>query len=129
VLLETSETGEPLPPLPAGAAGLSGDDRVAITRYAPSEVEIQADTQAAGFLVLLDNYYPGWEVTVDGQRRTVIRADYFARAVYLDKGQHTVEFVYRPLSFRIGVGLSAAALVVLGVAGWLARKTQPTYNP
>jgi hypothetical protein len=129
VLLETPETGEPLPPLPAGAAGLSGDDRVAITRYAPSEVEIRADTQAAGFLVLLDNYYPGWEVTVDGQRRTVIRADYFARAVYLDKGQHTVEFVYRPLSFRIGVGLSAAALVVLGVAGWLARKTQPTYNP
>jgi hypothetical protein len=125
VLLETPETGELLPPLPAGEAGLQADgDRVAITRYAPSEVEIQADTQAAGFLVLLDNYYPGWEVTVDGQRQTVVRADYFARAVHLDKGQHTVEFVYRPLSFRAGVGLSAAALLVLAVSAWLESKSK-----
>ncbi len=122
VLLETPETGEPLPPLPAAEASSPDDDRVVITRYAPAAVEIQADAQAAGFLVLLDNYYPGWEVTVDGQRQTVVRADYYARAVYLDKGQHTVEFVYRPLSFRIGVGLSGTALMVLGVAGRLARK-------
>jgi hypothetical protein len=123
VLLETPEAGEPLPSLPAGEAGRPAEgDRVTITRYTPSAVEIQADVQAAGFLVLLDNYYPGWEVTVDGQRQTVVRADYFARAVYLDKGPHTVEFVYRPLSFRVGVGLSAAALLLLGVAAWLARK-------
>jgi len=121
VLLETEE---PLPPLPGAEAGPPAGDRVAVTRYAPSEVEIQADAGAAGFLVLLDNYYPGWEVYVDGQRETLVRADYFARAVYLNKGQHTVGFVYRPLSFRVGVGLSAAALLVLGVSAWLVRKRQ-----
>jgi hypothetical protein len=119
VLLETES---PLPPLPSPEAGPADGDQVAITRYAPSEVEIQAGVEAAGFLVLLDNYYPGWEVYVDGQRATLVRADYFARAVYLDKGQHLVEFVYRPLSFRVGVGLSAAALLVLAMSAWLARK-------
>jgi hypothetical protein len=119
------EGEKPLPPGMAwetsGALSLDLQDEVAITSYTPSSVEIHADLSKDGFLVLLDSYYPGWQVTVDGQAETVWRAYYFARAVYLDSGRHTVRFVYRPLSFYGGVGLATAGLLIIVVAATLTR--------
>ena len=39
-------------------------------------------------------------------------ADYLFRGVIVPGGTSTVEFVYEPASFRIGGGISIAALVV-----------------
>jgi uncharacterized membrane protein YfhO len=88
-------------------------------------VELQVDLSGSGFLVLLDNDYPGWQVYVDGQPRTIVRADYFARAVYLENGPHTVRFIYRPASFQMGLLLCVLGLFALGGAGWsLQRRSQ-----
>lgn len=104
------ETSEPLPPL-AEEVGL--EDKLHFSRYTPTAVELQANLADNGFLVLLDNYYPGWHVYVDGQPQKILRANSFARAVYLTKGHHQVQFVYRPASFQIGLGLSAIGLLIL----------------
>jgi hypothetical protein len=94
-----------------------------ITGYTPRPSD-RANLANSGFLVLLDSYYPGWQVYIDGQRGTIIRADYFARAVYLERGEHTVRFVYRPLSFYGGLALAGAGLSVLATAAWLARRNR-----
>jgi hypothetical protein len=91
-----------------------GSDPAAITLYAPHRVVIEAGSEAGGFLILTDSYYPGWQAYVDGQEARIYRADYLFRAVFLEPGRHTVEFRYRPMSFRIGLAIALAAGAIVG---------------
>ncbi|MBS1251472.1 MAG: hypothetical protein MAG451_00505 [Anaerolineales bacterium] len=90
-----------------------------ITHYSPQRVEIQADLDRSGYLVLLDSYYPGWQATVDGRPATIHRADVLFRAVALGPGRHTVTFIYDPSTFKIGAVISALTLVILAVTAGL----------
>ncbi|MGZ8450694.1 MAG: YfhO family protein [Candidatus Binatia bacterium] len=85
-----------------------------ITSYGNSRVTIQATTNESGILVLADSHYPGWKVYVDGNETTLLRANHFYRAVEVSKGDHRVEFIYDPLSFRVGMIVSSTTLVILG---------------
>ncbi len=108
-------------PAPALAAAATGPDELTITTYTADFVEIEARLAADGYLVLLDNDYPGWQVYVDGQQADLARAYSFARAVYLTGGSHTVQFIYRPLSFYGGVGLALLGLLLCGGSVWLLQ--------
>jgi hypothetical protein len=96
-----------------------------ISKYQNSHVQIRARLSAPGILVLTDSYYPGWKVFVDGAQKKLLRANHFFRAVELPAGNHSVEFVYDPLSFKIGSLISlltAALLIAVPVVGWLRRR-------
>ena len=86
-----------------------------IVSYECNRVVIEADPAADALLILSDLHYPGWEVAVDGRSTPMLRANYCMRAVHLPAGTHTVEFRYRPRSFRIGIALSLAACAVLAL--------------
>jgi len=92
-----------------------GCEPAQVTHYAPERVEIEVTAGAPGYLVLTDAWYPGWEATVDGERVPVYRADLLFRAVALDAGNHRIVFTFRPMSLRVGAGVSLAGLVVLTV--------------
>jgi hypothetical protein len=114
-------------PLPAGSgdpAGALNEDKVEILSYEPERVVISADLAADGYLVLTDAYYPGWRVLVDGLETSIYRANLLFRAVYLPAGQHRVEFIYDPLSFKLGAAISLAALLALvaGIAAVAGRR-------
>jgi hypothetical protein len=91
-----------------------------VTHYAPERVEIEVTVEAPGYLVLTDTWYPGWEATVDGVPVPIYRADLLFRAVAVRAGNHRVVFAFRPMSLRVGAGISLAGLVGLGVAAALA---------
>jgi hypothetical protein len=107
----------------ATQAPTQGTERVELTTYDSQQVVVSVQAPAAGYLVLTDAWYPGWQVRVDGQEVNLLRADLIFRAVYLEAGEHVVEFTYAPASFRTGLLLSAVALVlVLGLWWWGSRK-------
>ncbi len=104
--------GRPGPPAAAAA-------RVLDERTNESTVEAGVP-DSGGYLLLLDSFAPGWSVTVDGTAATVLRANALFRAVRLTPGRHLVVFRYRPLSFLVGAGVSAAsglAMLVLWAVG------------
>ncbi len=82
-----------------------------ITHYEANRVVIQARSPRDGFLFLSDAYYPGWRAYVDGAEREIYQANYAFRAVYLPAGEHAVEFVYQPESFKVGAVISVCALL------------------
>jgi hypothetical protein len=99
--------------------GESATDEVRLLSYEPERVIIEAHLGEPGYLVLTDAYYPGWHATLDGQPADILRADYYFRAVLLPEGEHRVEFVYDPLSLRLGVFLSGVDLICLiGCLAW-----------
>jgi len=131
-ILSKQQTGNP-PGLSARRAGGRGQGTVAISdkrstinesadivKYAPNEVIIKASVNSPKFLVLSDSYYPGWKVYVDERPDKIYVADYIIRAVYLDKGEHTVRFVFDPFSFRLGLWISLSTAIFL--AAWFAYK-------
>ena len=96
--------------------------------YRPNHVTVKTVQQGSGFLVLMDSYFPGWTVKVDGEERPVLRANHFYRAVQLDSGPHTLEFDYFPEGFKMGLIISSAVAVLL-VALSLWRRRSPRPNP
>jgi hypothetical protein len=86
-----------------------------VVAYAPEQVVVDVTTDAPGYLVLTDTFYPGWAAAVDGRPVPILRADVLFRAVRLEPGTHRVEFRYRPASLRWGAGVSiVAALLWVG---------------
>ncbi|KPK74293.1 MAG: hypothetical protein AMJ89_06770 [candidate division Zixibacteria bacterium SM23_73] len=67
-----------------------------------NSMEIRAVLSQPGFLILSENYYPSWKAYVDGKETEIYRANYLFRAVYLDKGEHEVRFVFDSVPYRIG---------------------------
>jgi hypothetical protein len=108
VVLEEESTP---PASPAtGARTLAG-----ILTDTPDEVAVIAELEKPGWLVLRDNYFPGWRAEVDGVPARILRADYAFRAVALSAGTHRVVFRYRPESFSWGIGVSLAALAAAAI--------------
>jgi hypothetical protein len=91
------------------------------TYYAQERIEIEVDSDAPGYLVLTEAWYPGWEATVDGEPTPIYRSDLYFRAVPVEAGSHRVVFTFRPASVRVGmivsmVGLLCLTLLAVGVA-------------
>ncbi len=82
-----------------------------ITRYENDKIKLVADLQAPGFLVLSEISYPGWQAYVDGKKSDIFTGNYLFRVLPLLEGHHEISFIFRPLSFKIGAGISLAALL------------------
>ena len=100
-------------PLTPPADARPGRSQVEVVDYTPNRVVVEVNLSADGFLVLSDLYYPGWRAFVDGVEHEVYKADYALRAVQLKAGEHRIEFVFDPLSFRVGLSVSAVTLLAV----------------
>ncbi|MCA1553793.1 MAG: YfhO family protein, partial [Chloroflexi bacterium] len=94
---------------------------VQFTAHTTNGISLEVATDADGYLFVGDTFYPGWRASVDGNDAPVLRADYLFRAVKVPAGNHQVQLVFDPLSWKLGVGLTALGLVGL-LLGWLVEK-------
>jgi hypothetical protein len=101
------------PPAIAPAAGATSDT-VTITRFGANRIELATSAAQQRFLVLSEMYFPGWRASVDGVSTPIYRTNYLFRGITVPAGQHTVTFVYRPVSALLGAGISLAALAIVG---------------
>lgn len=86
--------------------------------HMPTIVIATTAAKRPGWLVLLDQDYPGWSARLDGHPAEVARAYGLFRAVRVPAGQHQVAWSYRPASFAWG--LVATLFAMLVAASWLA---------
>jgi hypothetical protein len=82
------------------AAMTAPKSKARIVSYRRNSVVIDVDSSRAGVLVLHDIYYPGWQASVNGERRPVLRANLLFRGVEVPAGRHRVEFHFRPMSLE-----------------------------
>jgi hypothetical protein len=91
----------------------SSPDRVSFADFRPERIVVQTDSERAGFLVVTQALYPGWQARVDGSPARILGADTLFQAVHLPSGQHTVELTYEPRSLVVGEAISVASVAVL----------------
>lgn len=92
--------------------------QITVESEKPDQITMTVSTDEAGWLVLSDVNYPGWQVWVDGAEKSIYTANALFRAVQLDSGEHRVDWRYQPGSFRAGAWISAVSALIL-LAGWL----------
>ena len=86
---------------------------VRLTEQGTHQLSLSIDAPTAGYVVLTDTFYPGWQVTVDDKPAKILLANLAFRAVAVDAGAHIIIFKYQPLSFTLGAWISG--LTLLGV--------------
>ena len=82
------------------------------------------------WLVVSDNYYPGWRALVDGQPAAVYPANAVMRAVRIPAGDHRVLMYYVGACLRVGAFVSLCAIGFLAAAGgWQLARRRPGRRP
>jgi hypothetical protein len=104
----------------AGSQAPHGDETSRIVHYDPLRVEIEAVLSSPGLVVLADQFYPGWRLTVAPrggipQEMKALRTNRVMRGVWLPAGQYRLLFEYRPLSFVLGVVISGLGIALTGL--------------
>jgi uncharacterized membrane protein YfhO len=97
-------------------------------KYKPNRVSVETNQNEEGFLVLLDTWFPGWKVEVDGKPQRIYQANHFYRGVKLGPGNHSIEFSYEPIGLRMGAIISAVTFILLSILFFapLKRRTHET---
>jgi hypothetical protein len=86
-------------------------------------VSLAVDATDSGFVVLTDQYYPGWSARVNGEPARIERANFAFRLVRVPQGRSRVDFVYEPLSVSVGLAISSVSwTAVLGYGAWSVRR-------
>ena len=118
ILRQVALVEEPAPAF-RGEAGEPATGTVDFETDDPEHVVLRVHAPRRGFLVLADQWFPGWRATVDGTSVPIVRANYVFRLVEVPAGDSVVDFRYRPRSVALGALVSA--LSIAGVVGLLIR--------
>ena len=110
--------GSQLPPeadSPLAGTTDNSQSKAEIIKEDNERILLTTQSPKGGFLVLLDTFYPGWKALIDGKPTKIYRANFAFRAIALPEGEHQIEFVYQPLSLRIGgvISLMTGVLTIL----------------
>jgi hypothetical protein len=90
-----------------------------ITGYSADRLQVEATIEQPGWLVLSEIWYPGWQATVNGQKRPVAKVNGLLRGVHLEQpGLYHVTLTYQPQTVSLGNSIAGVAAALL-LAGWL----------
>ena len=85
-------------------------DRIDYKRDSVISVSLTADMPSV--LTISEAFYPGWRVFVDGNEKKGFRLNLLFQGVEIAKGQHHVEFIYRPSNFSVFIAISISSSIV-----------------
>ena len=89
-----------------------------IIRYEPEVIEVDVSAAAPATVIVRQTPYPGWQASVDGRAAALVPGDGLSVRVSVPSGAHLVRIWYDPWSWRAGLALSTATLILNGVLWW-----------
>ena len=82
---------------------------VTITKLENGKFEMNIESESGGFLVVSENYYPGWKAEIDGVATKVFRTNYSLLGIFVPQGSHIVRLNFFPDSLLISILVSIAS--------------------
>jgi hypothetical protein len=106
-------------------SGLNPDQSgsITLTDYKPNHLTYQSNSPSEQLAVFSEVWYgpnKGWQAYLDGNPVDHIRANYLLRAMKIPAGEHKIEFVFDPQSYKTGSLMTSifSALIMLGLLGF-----------
>jgi len=110
-------------PVSLGACADQGDAKIDL--YKNQQVDLRVQTKCPGVLVLSDNWFPGWNATLDGKSVPILEADGALRAIAVPRGVHRIEMRYSPASIGWGGAVSLMTFLVIAAMAVIRKRGQP----
>jgi hypothetical protein len=110
VVLEKEGLRDNPPQYPGRLSDASGSFEVKLSR--PDLMVIETRTSEPGYLVVSENFYPGWKASVDGQEKRILRGNYLFRVIELPEGRHRVDLFFDSFPIKLGMTVSACTIFV-----------------
>jgi hypothetical protein len=99
-----------------GPAGSGEPADVRVVTDTPTSMSAEVDAAGDGYLVVADALQQGWVAQVDGEAAELVAADHAGVAVHVPAGQHEITLRHRPPGQRVGLAVTAVALLALAGA-------------
>lgn len=99
--------------------------KATITHDHPGKIRVATLAETKQLLILSESYHKGWQASVDGRERPVVRVYGDFMGCVVDAGRHDVEFSFRPRSLLVGAWMSAAGLGLMAaffLISWTSQK-------
>lgn len=77
-----------------------------------NHIKLSGNFTQNSFVVVTNTYYPGWEAYIDGQKTEILKTNYAFQGVTINKPAQTVDLLYNPFSFKLGLMLTAISSVI-----------------
>lgn len=90
-------------------------DSLEVLEYQPNLIKLKVNSIDDKELIVADNYYPGWEATINGQKIIIEKTANNFRKIKIKKGNNFVEFIYRPKKFQYGMIVSLLGVIFLAI--------------
>ena len=98
-------------------------NRVNLVSSSIHDLKFKASVAAPALMVLSEIYYPaGWNAYVDGVKTEIHKTNYILRSIFLQPGDHEIEFKFEPTSFKTGLLISLITLFGLIAALFIGIK-------
>ena len=80
---------------------ISGRNTTRVTEWAPEDRTIEVRALSDTVIRISSYYYPGWEVTVDGEKKPIdVEKETGALLVHVSEGDHTIRTTFGDTRFR-----------------------------
>lgn len=104
---------------------------VRFTRMSPEKIRVDYPAEGVPsetFLVITEAHDPGWEVTADGVKVPLVRANHAFMGVAVPAGTRRVELTFVSPPFVMGSILSVAGILLAGLSWMFGRRSlaEPT---
>ena len=119
----------------AAAAGIYPGSRGCRIRWLddqPDHLELECAQDSAAFVVIADDWFPGWSATLDGRPWPLHPVQHLLRGAALPAGTHRLRLAFQPEGWRAGVMASRSAWSLWLLLGFLAlalRRAAPPTQP
>jgi len=110
-----------------GHSPYARDETTEVLDFGPNHIRFKIDNSRAGLFYYADTYSKHWTAQVDGANTPILRANFNFKAVYVDKGEHVVEFRFKPTPFIFFM----IAFILISISGmilpvWAVLKKEGT---
>ncbi len=99
-------------------------ESVKVSYPSPQRAVLEVTLESSGLVILSDVYYPGWQLTIDGQPAPIYRVNVVMRGALVSAGRHRLVYTFVPRSFQVGLMGSIA-----GMAAWLSLGLVCMFRP
>ena len=92
---------------------VSKDDTIGIEKFNPNSIQIFAENHNSVVLTLLQEYYTGWNLFIDGKKSKIFISNNLYMSAVLTPGKHIIEFKYKNNIVLISSIITALALLIM----------------
>ena len=104
---------------------MTKDEYVSVNDFGFNSVYMTVDAPTEGYLTLLQANHDGWTAYVDGEEVDITLVNQCFMGVYLESGNHSIVFKFRPKEFFVGAtitGIFWLVLIILSICFLCNRK-------